>query len=65
LDAGKTEGPFRFEVALPKGLTFDAFRLLLHGSQAEASCADEHVTFAVEGNPGQAIEWEIERGRGS
>jgi hypothetical protein len=54
-----TEGSFRFDVALPRGLSCDGFRLLLNGNETEASCRDGHVAFEAEGKPGGRIEWEV------
>lgn len=54
-----TERSFRFDVALPRGLSCDGFRLLLNGNETEASCRDRHVVFEAEGNPGSRIEWEV------
>ncbi len=55
------EGSFRFDVALPRGLACDTFRLLLNGKEREAPCLDGCVEFEARANPGQAIEWEITR----
>jgi len=54
-----TAGSFRFEVALPRGLSCEGFRLLLNGNETDASCSDGHVAFETEGKPGRTIEWEV------
>ncbi len=54
-----TEGSFRFEVALPKGLSCGTFRFFLNGEEAEPSCHNGHVGFEMVGGPGIPVDWEI------
>jgi hypothetical protein len=54
-----TAGSFRFEVALPEDLTCNTFRLLLKGTETDASCSDGHVAFEAEGRPDNPVDWEV------